>query len=161
MSRYIHLKQECTHYQRVDYDTVNTSRWPEHLKNHRPVITLQEHYVVTSSGNAKIKQIIVQYVLSLPGDNQTTMSRFRNLPKYSFWAVILVLTPNILSAIGLDFLWIAKFQDIVRRVFTIWPAWLIFCLLLTALSYTVVKHPKSYGQSKKPLKNSPHNELQG
>ena len=110
---------------------------------------------------AKITQIFVQYVLSSPGDNQTTKSRFRNLPKYSFWTVILVLTPNILSAFGLDFLWIAKIKDIVGRVFTIWPVWLAFGLLFTPLCYTAFKFPKSYAQSKKPLENSPHNELQG
>ena len=100
---------------------------------------------------AKFTQAIVQRAASQSKNGQTAEGRSMKISKLFFWAVILLFSPFILGASGLDAIWLRQLQVHIGQFFSNWPIWMLLSLIVAGISYLFHNIPKFYFQ----LKGSP------
>jgi hypothetical protein len=76
---------------------------------------------------------------------------YKNLSDFTFGIVILLFSPFIIGAAGLNAAWLRQVQLYVGQIFSNWPIWMLMSVMIAGISYLLVNIPRLIIQ----LKESP------
>lgn len=75
-------------------------------------------------------------------------SLFIKVSNISFWIIIILCSPFILGATGLDASWLRHSQLFLGYLFFDWPIWMLIIFLIAGANYLILNIPKFYIQLK-------------
>ena len=108
---------------------------------------------------AKFSQSMVFRAVCQCKNKQNAKASSKIMTNTAFWVVIILSSPFILRATGLEAAWLWRMQTLEGQFFSNWPIWMLLSVLLIVISNLVQSVPIFYGKLKRS-KNSSLNELQ-
>jgi hypothetical protein len=81
---------------------------------------------------------------------------FLKISNISFWVIILLCSPFILGATGLDASWLRRSQLFLGQLFFDWPIWMLISLIIAGAIYLLLNIPKFYILLKGSVETSPN-----
>ena len=108
---------------------------------------------------AKFTQSMILRTVCQCKDGKNAEGLSKTVSKLSFWAIILLIAPFILKAVGLEAAWLWKVQIVEGQFFSNWPILMLVSVLAVAASPMLRRVPKFYVQMKGSSETSPK-ELQ-
>ena len=123
-----------------------------------PIDSMPGHYQLSIDNLVKTSQ--KAYELGIPAvmlfgipDKKDSLARklFMKLSDFTFVVVILLFSPLIIGAAGLDAVWLRQVQLYVIQFFSNWPIWMLMSVIIAGISYLLLNIPRLIIQ----LKGSP------
>ncbi len=107
---------------------------------------------------AKIAQRAILRTAAQCNNGKSQNGISKTIANLAFWATLLIMSPFVLGAAGVDASWTATMQNFVGTVFDFWPIWMVVSLLVAGISFVISGVPKLFVQLKGSFDPS-HKEL--
>ena len=76
------------------------------------------------------------------------------LSDIAFWMVVLLFSPYIFRATGLDALWLRQVQLHIGQILSNWPIWILISVIIAGISYLLLNIQRLFIQLKRSPSNS-------
>ena len=77
------------------------------------------------------------------------------LSDFTYGIVILLFSPFIIGAAGLNAAWLRQLQLYIGQLFSNWPIWILMSVMIAGISYLLLNIPRLIIQLKKSPDTSP------
>jgi hypothetical protein len=87
---------------------------------------------------AKFVKLVVQHAIHQNKKDSYTRKLLMKLSDITFWMVVLLFSPFIIGAAGLDAVWLQQVQLNLGQFFSNWPIWILVSLIVAGVSYLLL-----------------------
>ena len=104
---------------------------------------------------AKFTKYVVLRAVSQAKRKSLVKTFFMKVSHIAFWMVVLLFSPFLIGAAGLNAVWLRQVQLHLGQIFSNWPIWMLMSVIVAGISYLLLNIPRLLIQLKGSPGNSP------
>ena len=104
---------------------------------------------------AKFTKTVVQRATYQDKKGSITKKFVNKLSDFTYWIVVLLFTPFVIGAAGLDAVWLRQLLLYLGQFYSNWPIWILMSVVIAAISYVFLNVQRLINQLKRSPGTSP------